>query len=195
MGGHRENEEQVQVLDFLDERYSRLCRGSGLLEKPEIAQIVQDAICFKRMERHLLHAWCVIRNHVHVVLTPLSPHELNEIMHSIKSFSSLKINKLLSRKGALWERESFDHLIRSVDQFEAICSCTVENPVKAGLCATPEEWRFSSAHTANSTDPLGNWIDQRQTPFVQMTGRGELPHLVKDGATYFMTFRLLDAVQ
>ena len=195
MGAIEENNLQAQVFSLLEERSARLRKGSGILGRPEVAQIVEDAICFKRRERHLLHAWCIMLNHVHLVTTPLPPHELNELMHSIKSFSSLEINKLLSRKGPLWERESFDHMIRSVDQFDAICSYVEQNPVTDGLFATPQEWQFSSAYDGKEADPLEDWIDQRKTPFVPMTSRGDLPHLLKDGATYFVTFRLLDAIK
>lgn len=195
MGETGETDLQAQVFSFLDQRNARLTRGSGVLARPEVAQIVEDAICFKRGERHLLHAWCILLNHVHLVTTLLPPQELSELMHSIKSFSSLEINKLLSRNGPLWERESFDHMIRSPDQFGAICSYVEQNPVTAGLCAKPEEWQFSSASAGKETDSLEVWIDQRKTPFVPLASRGELPHLFKDGATYFVTFRLLDAVK
>lgn len=195
MGETGETDLQVQVFSVVEERYGRLRKGSGILGRPDVAQIVEDAIRFKRGERHLLHAWCILLNHVHFVTTPLPPFELSEIMHSIKSFSSLEINRLLSRSGPLWERESFDHMIRSVEHFEEICSYVEQNPVKAGLCAQPEEWQFSSASPGKEIDLLEHWIDQRKTPFAPLTSRGELPHLYKDGATYFVTFRLLDAIK
>ena len=133
MGETGETDLQAQVFSFLDQRNARLTRGSGVLARPEVAQIVEDAICFKRGERHLLHAWCILLNHVHLVTTLLPPQALSELMHSIKSFSSLEINKLLSRSGPLWERESFDHMISSADQFGAICSYAEPNCHSSGF--------------------------------------------------------------
>ncbi len=83
-------------------------------------------------------------NHVHVVVAPWNEHTLPTILHSWKSFTSNSINRLLGRSGAFWERESFDHLIRNLRSFEKFVNYTVDNPVVAGLCASREEWEYSS---------------------------------------------------
>ena len=195
MGDGQVNEPCDKVISALIERESRICQGSGMLLKPEIARIVADSICYGRGERHLLHAWCVVSNHVHMVTTPCPPYTLLKLMQSIKGYSAHSINKLSGTTGTIWERESFDHMIRSVDQFDAFCRYVEQNPVTAGLCARPEEWRYSSAFKDGERDVLSDWTDQRKTPFVPIRSRGELPHLEKDGATYFVTFRLYDAVR
>jgi putative DNA methylase len=48
---------------------------------------------------------------------------------------------------------------------------------------------------ASSLQDPPSFIDPRTTPFVEMRSRGELPHLVKPGGTYFVTFRLADAIE
>jgi REP element-mobilizing transposase RayT len=178
----------------LRERDSRLLRGSCILQRPEVAEIVASAINFGRGERHLVHSWCIMPNHVHWVNSLLGETKLSKFMHSIKSYTSHEINKLLGTSGSLWERESFDHVVRSSAQFEWLCNYVEDNPFQAGLCAHPSEWAYSSANARWSTDTLEHWIDPRRTPFVRPTSRGELPHLDKRGAVYFVTFRLLDAV-
>ena len=67
--------------------------------------------------------------------------------------------------------------------------------MNAGLCNGPEEWLFSSAHPSRTVDVLDSWTDLRKSAFAQIRSRGELPHLYKDAVTYFVTFRLLDAVR
>jgi REP element-mobilizing transposase RayT len=84
-------------------------------------------------------------NHVHVAYTALGLHAPDEIHHSWKSYTSHKINKLVGRSGTLWEREAFDHLIRSVEHYEAFVEYIERNPVAAGLCESPEQWPYSSA--------------------------------------------------
>ena len=64
----------------------------------------------------------------------------------------------------------------------------------AGLCATPRDWPFSSCGAGFQPAEELQFIDPRKTPFAPIKGRGELPHLHKEGGTYFVTFRLLDAV-
>jgi REP element-mobilizing transposase RayT len=118
--------------------------GSCVLARPEVASIVQDAIRHFHAQRYLLSAWCVMPNHVHIVVTPMVGYEPSDIFHSWKSFTAHRANKFLQVKGTFWERESFDHLIRNVDQFEAFVDYVERNPVAAGLCHSPADWPFSS---------------------------------------------------
>ena len=50
------------------------------------------------------------------------------------------MNKMLRLSGSRWEEESFDHLIRSLEHFEAFVRYVENNPVAAGLCQSPEDW-------------------------------------------------------
>jgi len=119
--------------------------GSCILRRADAAGMVQRALLHFEAQRYQLAAWCVMPNHVHVAYTALGEHTPGDIHHSWKSYTSHAINTLLRRRGVLWERESFDHLIRSIEHYEAFVSYIEQNPVEAGLCATPEEWTFSSA--------------------------------------------------
>jgi REP element-mobilizing transposase RayT len=119
--------------------------GSRILRRAQAAALVQNALLYFEMQRYQLAAWCVMPNHVHVAYTALGAHSPADIHHSWKSYTAHRINKRLGRRGALWERESFDHLIRSVEHYEAYVAYIEHNPVAAGLCARPEQWPFSSA--------------------------------------------------
>lgn len=169
-----------------------LTAGSCVLKRPEIAQIVQDALLHFEGQRYHLATWCIMPNHVHVVVQPMGEHRLQDILHSWKSFTATKINSLLDRKGTLWERESFDHLIRRPEHAEHFVRYTEYNPVAAGLCTKPGDWPFSSCG-AGFQPALTDFVSPSESPFVAPRSRGELPHLHKEGATYFITWRLLDA--
>ncbi len=119
--------------------------GCCLLARPEIAQIVQDTIRHFDGERYFMAAWVIMPNHVHCVFTPFALHDPSRILQTWKSFSAHKVNKVMSRSGILWERESFDHLIRSSAHFEAFVRYVEDNPVVAGLCKVSEAWPWSSA--------------------------------------------------
>jgi len=119
--------------------------GECWLRKPEIAQVVADAMTFFNGQRYALHSWVVMPNHVHAVLTPFEGHSLTEILHSWKSFTARTANKLLQREGPFWQTESYDHLIRDEEDFRRVCDYTLLNPIKAGLSRSIEEWAFSSA--------------------------------------------------
>jgi REP element-mobilizing transposase RayT len=86
-------------------------------------------------------------NHVHVVLWPMPRHTLSHILHSWKSYTSKQANKLLRRDGTtFWQKESYDHWIRDDDERARLVAYVQNNPVKAGYCKRPGDWRWSSAH-------------------------------------------------
>ncbi|MBL9099059.1 MAG: transposase [Alphaproteobacteria bacterium] len=120
-------------------------RGSAILSNPDIGEIVETALLHFDAQRYRLHAWCVMPNHVHALITPLADWTLSAITHSWKSFTSKKANALLGKQGAFWAPEYYDRAIRD----DAHCTNAVDyiakNPVKANLCARPQDWRFSSA--------------------------------------------------
>ena len=84
-------------------------------------------------------------NHAHILLNPLNGYHLDEIEHSIKSYTANEANKLLGRRGQFWAIECFDRYIRDRRHFNAVVKYIENNPVKARLCRTPEEWEFSNA--------------------------------------------------
>jgi REP element-mobilizing transposase RayT len=141
-----ERSEQTQsvmrrrVEAYLDQGY-----GSCFLQNPGVAEMVQNALLFHDQQKYRLIAWVVMPNHVHMLCTPRAGESLAGIMHSVKSFTSTEANKLLNRSGRFWQKEYFDRYIRNAKQFAKTVAYIENNPVKANLCARPEDWLFSSA--------------------------------------------------
>jgi len=119
--------------------------GSCWLRTDRIAAVVETALLFFDGERYRLHAWVIMPNHVHVLFTPIEPHALSQIVGSWKSFTAKECNSLLGRIGAFWEADYFDRYIRDEKHFQAATEYFEGNPVVAGLCGRPEDWRWSSA--------------------------------------------------
>ncbi|PJB05673.1 MAG: hypothetical protein CO126_03110 [Hydrogenophilales bacterium CG_4_9_14_3_um_filter_63_34] len=126
------------------ERY--LDRGAGecLLARPELAEWVIQAL-HHHEDRYTLHEFVVMPNHVHLLLTPQPGQVLGDILHGIKSWAAHQINKRLNLSGAVWQRESFDRVVRDDDEMRALAAYIRRNPVKAGLCGEEDGFRFSSA--------------------------------------------------
>jgi len=78
-------------------------------------------------------AWCLMPNHVHVLVRPLGEHNLSSILHSWKSFTAKEINSELKREGKVWQDESFDTIVRNATQLEQFSKYIQENPTKANL--------------------------------------------------------------
>jgi REP element-mobilizing transposase RayT len=119
--------------------------GSCYLQRPEIAELIENALLFHHGTRYELRAWVVMPNHVHFLVRPLEGYELHKIIHSIKSFTSHEANKMLGRSGTFWMREYFDRYIRDSEHFAKTVRYIHRNPVAAKLCDTAEDWRFGSA--------------------------------------------------
>jgi REP element-mobilizing transposase RayT len=119
--------------------------GCCCLRDPKCAAVVAEALCYFDGERYDLIEWCVMPNHVHVMIRLRSEHSFEEVVRSWKNFTARKINQLLGRSGRLWAADYFDRLIRDEEHLVRARRYVRMNPVKAGLCHTPEEWRWSSA--------------------------------------------------
>ncbi|HXM34693.1 MAG TPA: transposase [Pyrinomonadaceae bacterium] len=131
---------QRRIEKYLDQGY-----GAAYLKQPSLAWMVQNSLLHFDGERYRLSAWVVMPNHVHLLATALPGHSLSELMHSIKSYTAHEANKLLRRTGQFWIEDYFDRYIRDVEHFSNTIRYIENNPVKAKLCAKPEDWPFSSA--------------------------------------------------
>ncbi len=119
--------------------------GECWLRRPEIAKLVQDALLHFDGERYRLLAWCIMPNHVHIVIEMLGSHSLIDIMASCKSFTARRANAQLSRSGPFWHPDYFDRYMRDEDHLGRTIDYVEQNPVKAGLVSAATDWPWSSA--------------------------------------------------
>jgi putative transposase len=125
---------------LLDEQTS----GPACLKVPAIAEIVVDSITKGAANDYLLHAWVVMPNHVHLLITPKV--DVAGLLRRLKGASAREGNKLMRRSGQpFWQSESYDHLVRNAGEFKSIENYILRNPVRAGLARSPEEYPWSSA--------------------------------------------------
>jgi len=153
----RDSEEIIQR-DFQRSIERFLDRGVGAchLRRPEIADLVTGAIRFFDGERYLLREWVVMPNHVHALVWPMPDHLLDKIVQSWKRFTSTHAKPLLGlAPGRFWQPEAYDHWVRDDRERARIARYVRMNPVKAGLCTQPEEWRWSSARRGGTGSALG----------------------------------------
>ncbi len=120
--------------------------GPFYLRMPAIAQMVIDTVRRggDEFNQYALHAFVVMPNHVHLLLTLAI--SLPRITGSIKSVTGRCANEMLHLKGPFWQKESYDHLVRSSYEFERIRRYIEYNPVAAGLAKQPSDFRWSSAY-------------------------------------------------
>ncbi len=86
-------------------------------------------------------------DHVHMVITPLLgddeiPFTVAAIMSGIKGASAHSINKSLNRRGAVWQDESFDRILRTQENLREKVEYVCQNPVRAGLVLNEDDYRW-----------------------------------------------------
>jgi putative transposase len=101
------------------------------------------------------HGWAVGRyvimpNHVHFFCRPeYDAKTLPEFVGAWKSWTSRKINKLSRPRLAaaattlLWQREFFDHILRSGESYSEKWIYVLDNPVRAGLVSSADHWKYA----------------------------------------------------
>jgi REP element-mobilizing transposase RayT len=114
--------------------------GACHLARPDVARGVAGALRHFDEQRYRLFAWCVMPNHVHVVLRLFLGTTLARTLHSWKSLTAKEANRLLGRDGEFWQREYYDHLVRDEAELAAYVRYVAENPMKAGLREWPWVW-------------------------------------------------------
>lgn len=128
-----------------DRELDRARFGPRWLQDTRIADFVAYAIKAGESERgfYTLHAWVVMPNHVHILITPKVP--LTSITRWLKGSTARSANQILGLTGQpFWQEETFDRWIRNGLQLRTI-RYIEENPVTVGLASTAQQWRWSSA--------------------------------------------------
>ncbi len=106
---HRPQAESARVLRRRVDKYLDKGVGSCPLRLESSARLVETALLHFNREKYDLHAWVVMPNHVHVLLTPAEGHPLYRTVQSWKSFTSRRFGG----QGQLWQPDFFDRQIRS----------------------------------------------------------------------------------
>ncbi len=121
--------------DFLD-----TCHGACVLRRPELATIVSDSLLHFDGQRYRMGDFVVMPNHVHLLAVFPSEELLKQQCDSWLHFTAFRINPLIGSKGKLWQQEPFDHLVRSIEQYEYLRDYIRKNPEKARL--KPDEYVY-----------------------------------------------------
>lgn len=122
-----------KLFQFLDQGH-----GGCQLRESAVSKIVFDALLHFHGERVETGDLVVMPNHVHALLTPLPGYQLEEVLHSIKSFTANRINRHLKQSGTLWMEESYDRIVRDGEELVRIQKYIEHNPIRAHL--KPDEF-------------------------------------------------------
>jgi putative DNA methylase len=143
----------------LDRLLDEASNGPLYLRQPPIADMVVEALQYNAeiLGHYALHAFVVMPNHVHVLVTPSIP--LPKLTKSLKGITAKRGNSMLALTGTpFWQEESFDRLVRNEGELESIRNYIEENPVRAGLVTDARKYRWSSAGWATRGSPADQGV-------------------------------------
>lgn len=150
--------ERAWFVEF-EEILDKAVFGPKWLSVAAVRDIVAAEIAKGDGEDYKLYAFCIMSNHVHLVLKPLLSEAdlqersregipvqserktLTEILRTVKGASARKANLALGRSGRFWAPESYDRFVRSDDELYRTIRYTIRNPVKAGLTESWKDWK------------------------------------------------------
>ena len=123
--------------------------GSCPFADHRIAGAMAAALRSREGKHYRLLAWCVMPNHVHVVIRLFAGRELEGVVKAWKNFSAKAANHALGQKGRFWPREYYNRPIRNGNELGRAIRYVVENPSRAGL--ENWAWVWSGGREAHAT--------------------------------------------
>jgi putative transposase len=105
--------------------------GSCVLARHDCASILTCKMIEGHSTCFLLGPWVVMPNHMHALVEPAPKSVLGEIVQHWKGGSSFAINRLLGRRGTLWQSEPWDHIVRSEAHWQHLAKYIASNPESA----------------------------------------------------------------
>ena len=114
---------QDRVDEWLDAGH-----GGCILGDSNVRKTVEDAFLHFDGDRYRIDSFVVMPNHVHVLVAPLKDHLLSDIVKAWKSVSARKIMKLAGVESPVWQKEYFDHIVRSPESLEKFRKYICSNP-------------------------------------------------------------------
>ena len=151
---------KYEYFQLFDDYMDKSIIGNQWLKQKLVADIVKEAIHYRDGKEYDLIAYTIMPNHVHLVFLPyveridnslkrgserntVSLYIVTKILQHLKKNTAIKCNKLLNRTGQFWQHESYDHVIRDSEELKRIVDYVLNNPAKAGLDDTPEDWQYN----------------------------------------------------
>ncbi len=114
----------------------------SLFQVTATAELLEQTILdYRGQGKFLLHAFVIMPDHFHALVTPAPDVSLEKAMQYIKGGFSFRLKSKLD----VWMRSFNESQISTEEKFMSCVRYIVENPVRRGLVATPEAYPFSSA--------------------------------------------------
>ena len=124
---------------------SRTWESRELFTKPPVCEIFMETLLhYQDQGSYFLHAFVLMPDHIHLILTPGSGITLERTVQFIKGGSARRICQKLNFRLPVWQRGFTDHRIRDAQDYEIHRRYIEANPVKRGLAFSASEYPWCS---------------------------------------------------
>jgi putative transposase len=124
---------------------------------------------YRREGRYLLHAFALMLDHIHLLLTPAQDVTIERAVQLIKGAYSHALGTIRGRNAEVWQRGFTDHRIRDPHDFAIRRNYIHQNPVVGHLVNDPSEYRYCSAFPGFKLDP---WPPAAEAAIVRNASNG-----------------------
>ena len=125
---------------------SRTWQSRALFAKASACEtFLETLLRYRNQHAYLLHAFVLMPDHFHVLLTPGVKITLERVVQYIKGGSARRIREKLNYRFPVWQRGFIDHCVRDAQDYEAHLRYIEQNPVKRRLVSFVGEYVWSSA--------------------------------------------------
>lgn len=126
-----------------------------LLQSERSARLLLGVLYhYRKASKYLLHEFVVMPNHFHMLITPAPGVTLERALQLIKGRFSFEAGKKFGMGREIWQRSFYDRRVRNLAEYFQSRTYIHANPVEAGLCTEPSEYRYSSAYPGFKLDPI-----------------------------------------
>jgi REP element-mobilizing transposase RayT len=139
---------RIELEAYLDQG-----RGECHLRQPEIAALVEESLLFRHAVQYELRAWVVMPNHVHLLFR-VQDVPMAQLVDAWKGFTAKQANRILQRKGKLWQDGYWDTYMRDEEHERKTRLYIENNPTKAKLVTSARDWPFGSARYRDAYERL-----------------------------------------
>ena len=120
-------------------------RGELILEQDEFKQMFLDVLRrAKKKYSFILKSFCIMGNHVHLMVKPTNGESLSRIMQWIFSVSAVRFNHMNGFTGHVWYDRFHSKVIQSLRYYVKVFEYIADNPVKAGLCSERSSYPYGA---------------------------------------------------
>ena len=122
---------------------ARANRQEFIFESDSIKELFLDVLkAAKKRYKFKIINFCIMGNHVHIMIKPLHKSDLSKIMQWVLSVFAVKFNKINGFYGHVWYDRFKSTIIETLRHFLTVFEYINNNPVKAGMVEKPEDYFY-----------------------------------------------------